>query len=125
MKGTFMPAWIKWSEMDWEEVNEHISRKVVMEDRLMMVLYRFDPHQSWPVEIHEAEQGGYILQGKIELSLPAEGKKILLGPGDGYLIGTKVAHSWVTLEEETVLLDVFTPPRKELFQKKFAPKAME
>ena len=73
-----MPAWIKWSEMDWEEVNEHISRKVVMEDRLMMVLYRFDPHQAWPAEIHEAEQGGYILKGKIELTLPAEGKKILL-----------------------------------------------
>ena len=119
-----MPAVIKWQEMVWEEVNEHISRRVVMKDRLMMIMYRFDPHQVWPEEIHEAEQGGYILQGKIELSLPVEGKKILLGPGDGYLIGTYVPHSWKTLEE-TILLDVFSPPRKELFQKKFAPKATE
>ena len=120
-----MTGAIKWSEMEWEEVNEHIGRKVVMEDRLMMILYRFDPHQFWPTEVHEAEQGGYILRGKIELSLPAEGKKIILGPGDGYLIGTKVAHSCETLGEETVLLYVFTPPRRELFQKKFAPKATE
>jgi len=110
--------------MPWEEVNEHIRRKVVMKDRLMMVLYRFEAHQAWPVEAHEAEQGGYILQGKIELTLPAEGRKILLGPGDGYLIGSKVPHSWKTLEE-TLLLDVFSPPRKELFQKKFAPQALE
>ena len=116
---------IHWSAIPWEDVNEHISRRVVMKDRLMMIMYRFDPHQAWPEEIHEAEQGGYILQGKIELSLPAEGKKILLGPGDGYLIGTNVSHSWKTGEEETVLLDVFSPPRKELFQKKFAPKATE
>jgi len=115
---------IQWSKMPWEEVNEHISRKVVMKDRLMMVLYRFDPHQVWPVEIHEAEQGGYILKGKVELHLPAEEKKILLGAGDGYLIGTNIPHSWKTLEE-TILLDVFSPPRKELFQTKFAPKAVE
>jgi quercetin dioxygenase-like cupin family protein len=115
---------IRWSGMAWEEVNEHISRKVVMKDRLMMVMYRFDPHQVWPVEIHEAEQGGYILKGKVELHLPATGEKTWLGPGDGYIIGANVPHSWKTLEE-TVLLDVFTPPRKELFQKKFAPKATE
>jgi hypothetical protein len=75
-----------------------------------------------PAEVHEAEQGGYILQGKIELSLPAEGKKIILGPGDGYLIGTKVAHSWETLGEETVLLDVFTPPAKRVVPKKVCPE---
>ena len=115
---------IHWSEMPWEEVNEHISRKVVMKDHLMMVLYRFDPHQAWPVETHEAEQGGYILEGKIELHLPVSGKRVLLGPGDGYLIGTNVPHSWKTMEE-TILLDVFTPPRKELFHKKFAPNETE
>ncbi|MBM4332466.1 MAG: cupin domain-containing protein [Deltaproteobacteria bacterium] len=116
---------IRWLAMPWEEVSAHISRKVAMKDRLMMVMYRFDPYQSWPEETHEAEQGGYILKGKIELSLPAAGKKILLGPGDGYLIGTNVPHSWKTAGEETVLLDVFSPPRKELFQKKFAPRAKE
>ena len=118
-----MSAGIKWSEMKWEEVNDHISRKVVMKDRLMMILYRFDPHQVWPAEMHEAEQGGYVLQGKIELSLPLAREKTLLGPGDGYLIETNTPHSWKTLEEETILLDIFTPPRKELLRKKYAPNA--
>lgn len=38
-----MPYWIKCEEMPWEEVNEQISRKVVMGDRIMMVMYRFAP----------------------------------------------------------------------------------
>jgi quercetin dioxygenase-like cupin family protein len=115
---------VQWSEIAWEKVNESIDRKVVMGDRLMMVMYRFAPHQVWPEEAHEAEQGGYILKGRIELALPAQGEKHLLGAGDGYLIPSRVPHSWRVLEE-TVLIDLFSPPRRELYQKKFAPNAEE
>ena len=54
----------------WEEVNEKISRKLVIRDRMMMVMYRFEPHTVWPEEKHEAEQGGiyYCGQGRIELT---------------------------------------------------------
>jgi hypothetical protein len=47
---------------------------------------------------------------------------MLLGPGDGYFIGSNIPHSWVFLEKATVI-DVFSPPRRELFKKKFAPCA--
>ena len=114
----------QWSLIAWEKVNESIDRKVVMGDRLMMVMYRFAPNQAWPEEVHEAEQAGYILEGKIELTLSAQGKKVLLGAGDGYLIRSWSPHSWKVLEE-TVLIDIFSPPRLELFQKKFAPHAVE
>jgi len=57
--------------------------------------------------------------------LPSEKKTLLLGTGDGYLIPSKMPHSWKTLEEETILVDAFSPPRKELFQKKFIPLASE
>jgi quercetin dioxygenase-like cupin family protein len=118
-----MPYWIKWEEMVWERVNDQISRKVVTRDRMMMVMYRFGSHLSWPEEVHEAEQGGYLIKGKLELTLPEKGEKVLLVPGDGYLIGSKVPHSWRTLEEETVFIDIFSPPRRELFREKFAPNA--
>ncbi len=113
-----------WAEIAWEKVNDSIDRKVVMGDRLMMIMYRFSPNQSWPEELHEAEQAGYVLEGKIELTLPAQGKKILLGAGAGYLIPSCTPHSW-RVREKTVLIDFFSPPRRELFQKKFAPNAGE
>jgi unsaturated pyranuronate lyase len=119
-----MDGGFHWSEIAWERVNDSIDRKVVMGERLMMVMYRFSPNQSWPEEVHEAEQGGYVLRGKIELTLPAQGEKHLLGPGDGYLIPSRIPHSWRILEE-TILIDFFSPPRRELYQKKFAPNAKE
>lgn len=120
-----MPYWIKWDEMEWEGVSEHVSRKVVIREKMMMVMYRFRSYAVWPKEIHEAEQGGYIIKGRIELNLPAQRRRILLGPGDGYLIGSNIPHFWKTLEEETILIDIFSPPRKNLIKKKFAPDAVE
>jgi quercetin dioxygenase-like cupin family protein len=90
-------------------------------DRLMMVMYRFAPNQAWPEEVHEAEQGGYLLEGGIELALPARGKKLVLGAGDGYLIPSRIPHSW-RVPEETILIDFFSPPRREPYPKKFAPR---
>lgn len=119
-----MEEGIRWSQIAWERVNESIDRKVVMGERLMMVMYRFAPNQAWPKEVHEAEQAGYVLQGKVELALPVQAKKTLLSAGDGYLIPSRSPHSWRVLEE-TVLIDIFSPPRRELFQKKFAPNVPE
>ena len=90
---------------------------------MMMVMYRFAPGLAWPEEMHEAEQGGYIIRGTLELTLPGEKTEVLLGPGDGYLIASMVPHSWRTLDEEAVFVDIFSPPRTELIERKFAPNA--
>jgi quercetin dioxygenase-like cupin family protein len=119
-----MNGGIRWPEIPWEKVNDSISRKVVMGERLMMVMYRFAPNQAWPEEAHEAEQAGYVVRGRIELSLPSQARKVLLEAGDGYLIPSRAPHSWKVLDE-TLLIDFFSPPRRELFEKKFAPNATE
>ena len=112
---------VTWHQIPWETVNENISRKVVCGKHLMMIYYRFQPHQRWPAETHAAEQGGYILKGKIILRLDDEKKELQLGPGDGYLIASNRKHSWQVLDEEVLLVDIFSPPRHELFRQKFAP----
>ena len=116
-----MSAWVKWNQIPWEDVNDHISRKLVTGKHLMMILYRFQPHQEWPTETHEAEQGGYIIEGNIILRLPDDSQEVLLGPGDGYLIESNRAHSWKVLDEDVLLVDFFSPPRHELIHQKFAP----
>ena len=118
-----MNAHVNWHQIPWETVNEKISRKLVSGKNLMMILYRFQPHQEWPTETHEAEQSGYIIEGNIVLRLPDDGHEAVLGPGDGYLIEANRAHSWKVLDEEVLLVDVFSPPRDELIDHKFAPMA--
>ena len=118
-----MNAHINWRQIPWETVNENISRKLVNGKNLMMILYRFQPHLEYPTETHEAEQGGYIIEGNIILKLPDESHEVLLGPGDGYLIQSNRAHAWEVLDEEVLLVDVFSPPRNELIEHKYAPMA--
>lgn len=118
-----MIAHINWRQIPWERVNDNISRKLVTGKNLMMILYRFQPHQEYPTEIHEAEQSGYIIEGNIILRLPDARREVLLGPGDGYLIESNRAHSWRVLDEEVLLVDVFSPPRYELIDHKYAPMA--
>lgn len=117
------PYWIKWSQVPWERVNDRIDRKMVVRDRMMMVMYKFAEGVAWPEERHEAEQAGYIIRGTMELTLPAENERVLLGPGDGYHIASMVPHSWRTLDEEVLFVDVFSPPRTALIAEKFAPEA--
>jgi quercetin dioxygenase-like cupin family protein len=114
-KGTFFA--IRWQDLPWEEVRKGISRKVALKDRLMLIMYRFGPFLVWPEETHEAEQGGYVIKGKLELNLPSRGEKILISAGEGYLIESNFPHFWKTLEEETILIDIFSPPRMELLPK--------
>jgi quercetin dioxygenase-like cupin family protein len=113
---------IDWSQIPWEDVNDQVSRKVIMGDRVMMVMYRFQAGLTWPEEIHEAEQGGYVLKGKAEGR--SGGNTFILGPGDSYFIESNVPHS-THFVEETILIDIFSPPRKELMEKDrgFAPSA--
>jgi len=115
------PPWIIWEKIPWEEVNDQISRKVVVRDRMMMVMYRFRGFTEWPEEKHKAEQGGYIIKGRILLKLPDEQQEMQLDPGNGYLIESYKRHSWKCLDEEVVFIDIFSPPRMELMKHKYAP----
>ena len=119
-----MSARVNWRQIPWETVNEHISRKLVCGKHLMMIYYRFQPHQQWPLEAHAAEQCGYILRGKIILRLDDGKTELQLEPGDGYLIASNRKHSWQVLEEEVLLVDYFSPPRNELIDSKYAPLAL-
>lgn len=118
-----MNACANWRQIPWETVNENISRKLITGKHLMMILYRFQPHQQWPTESHDAEQGGYIIKGNIILRLPDDSHEVLLGPGDGYLIESNRSHSWKVLDEQVLLVDFFSPPRGELINHKYAPLA--
>jgi quercetin dioxygenase-like cupin family protein len=109
-----VPGGIVWDDLRWEEVKPKVWRKIFVGERLMMILYHFGPGCRWPEEKHEAEQGGYILKGKILLRLPDEGREVVLGPGQGYWIESKRPHAWEVLDEEVILMDIFSPPRIEL-----------
>ena len=111
---------IVWDDIEWEPVTDEVSRKVIMGDNMMMVLYKFVKGCIWPMERHEAEQCGYVVKGKIEFN--TGNQTLTLTAGDSYMIGSMAGHESHYLEE-TILVDIFSPPRKELMEKGkgFAP----
>ena len=115
-----MPQKVVWNQMEWEPVTDEVSRKVIMGSNMMMVLYKFAEGCEWPLEQHKAEQCGYILKGRIEFT--TEGKTLTLNAGDSYMIESMAPHQSL-FTEETILIDLFSPPRKNLMKKgkAFAP----
>jgi quercetin dioxygenase-like cupin family protein len=115
-----VPRKVVWDDIPWEPIHESVDRKVVMGDHLMLVLYRFRKGLTWPEEQHFSEQGGYILEGKVEFHSGDD--TLTLGPGDSYFIESNAIH-YTSFLEETVLIDIFAPPRKNLMEKDqaFAP----
>ena len=97
-------------------VSPEVSRKLLgCGDSLMLVEVRFkkggvgDPHS------HDAhEQVSYIAQGSFRVTLGEE--ELTMKKGDSFFAAKNVAHGVVALEDDSVIVDVFTPIRDEFLE---------
>ena len=67
-----------------------------------------------PLHTHPHEQIGFLLSGKASLQIGDEIRE--LSPGDGYSIPGGVEHGVPDVAEDSVFLDIFSPPREEYRQ---------
>lgn len=89
-----------------------VVRKVLAySENLMSVELHFDKGAIGAKHSHPHEQIGYLISGS--LLFQEEGKEDkVLAAGDTYYVAPDVPHGVVALEE-TMLLDIFTPMRKD------------
>jgi quercetin dioxygenase-like cupin family protein len=94
-------------------LNEKTTRKLLSYGgELMMAEVTFkkggvgEPHKH-----DEHEQISYIVNGSFEVTV--NGKKSVVKKGDGFYAAKKVEHGVVALEDNSVILDIFTPIRKD------------
>ena len=118
-----MPTAIKhqWNAIELEALSPTISRKLIHLDRLMLAQVFLKTGAIVPAHEHENEQGTYILEGCLRFWLGPHAD----APGDEYvdihagevlMIPGGVRHRAVALED-TLDLDVFTPPRADWLAK--------
>ena len=100
-------------ETPWEPVEPGIKRKIIgYTEDLMAVEVCFEKGAEGKPHSHEIhDQIGYVVSGSFEALI--DGKKKILRKGDAYLAAKLVEHGAVALEENSVLLDVFSPVRKD------------
>lgn len=96
-----------------KQLNDKCSRRIlVYSDAIMLVEFRFKKGGIGEAHKHaDHEQVGYIAQGSFELTVGNE--KRVVHAGDSYYAARNVLHGVVALEEDSVIIDTFTPKRDD------------
>ena len=99
------------NDIELKELGGGVSRKVLAyNEDLMSVEVRFEKGAVGTMHTHPHTQISYVLEGKFEATI--DGETMVIAKGDTYITPPNAPHG-VTCLEAGVLLDVFTPMRKD------------
>lgn len=82
---------------------------------LMLSFLEFDRDAVVPFHSHPHEQGGIVLQGRVELTIGDDSRTV--GPGALYIIPSNTPHRAAAVDGPAVVLDVFAPVREDYAEK--------
>jgi quercetin dioxygenase-like cupin family protein len=101
------------SDLREELLEDGVKRVIYTGVNLQVVEYHFPARRSFPAHNHPAhEQMGYLVSGRMGFRVGDEERT--LEPGDYYHAPIGVMHHAWTLDEPSVLVDFFSPPREDL-----------
>lgn len=102
------------AEKPLKDLGGGVQRRVLAySEDLMTVEVVFEKGAVGAVHTHPHTQCTYVLSGKFQYTV--EGEPVKLGPGDSIVVPPDLPHGTVCLEAG-VLLDTFTPMRKDFIQ---------
>ena len=95
------------------QTGEKTTRRVLIHGpALMLVEFGFKKGGiGTPHKHEEHEQVGYVARGSFEITV--DGVTRIAKAGDTYYAAKNVLHGVVALEDASVLIDSFTPPRAD------------
>jgi quercetin dioxygenase-like cupin family protein len=103
----------RWDDMPKERVTDVISRRLVTGDRMMLAHVYLDKGALVPQHSHENEQLTYILEGALHFWIGADkSEEVIVRAGEVLYIPSNVPHEARALED-TLDVDVFSPPRQD------------
>ena len=80
-------------------------------ENLMFSYLEMEEDAEVPLHDHPHEQGGILLQGRVELTIGTETR--VVGPGAMFIIPPNTPHRAVAVGGPAVVLDVFSPGRED------------
>jgi len=105
---------IPWNQVVREPLNDKIDREMLHGDKLMLARVFIKKGGHVPKHQHHNEQVTYILEGALKFAV--DGKEIVVKAGEVLCIPPNMPHEAWALED-TLDLDVFTPPREDWLNK--------
>jgi quercetin dioxygenase-like cupin family protein len=111
-------TFFRWDSMKKERVSDMLERRLITGERMMLAQVYLKKGCIVPKHSHENEQLTYILEGALTFSLGEDGsEEVTVNAGEVLLIPSNVPHKAEALEE-TLDVDIFSPPRQDWLDKK-------
>ena len=106
--------YIPWKNVELEHLNPLLDRQMVVGEQIMVSRVLLKKGCVVPEHSHHNEQVTYILEGALRFHI--DGREIVVHAGEVLCIPPHMPHRAEALED-TVDLDVFTPPREDWLRK--------
>lgn len=100
-----------WSTIPVEQISDGIERQMVVGQNIMVCRLRFDPFVVTPAHRHPHEQMTFVMQGKVKFILGSEERTV--SAGDILHFPSNHWHGATMMDEEVVLIDIFSPIRED------------
>ena len=106
--------YIPWHTIPLEDLNPLLQRQFVFGQEIMLARVLLKKGCIVPLHSHHNEQLTYIVEGALKFYI--DGQEIVVHAGEVLCIPANMPHKAEALED-TVDLDVFTPPRADWINK--------
>ena len=103
----------RWDDMPKESLNDKLARRLVTGERMMLAHVYLKKGCVVPRHSHENEQLTYVLEGALHFWLGEDEKEeVVVRAGEVLVIPSNLPHKALALED-TLDVDVFSPPRQD------------
>jgi quercetin dioxygenase-like cupin family protein len=103
----------RWDDMPRETVNPLLDRRLVTGERMMLAHVYLKKGCVVPRHSHENEQLTYVLEGALHFWLGEdESEEVVVRAGEVLTIPSNLPHKALALED-TLDVDIFSPPRED------------
>lgn len=107
----------RWDDMPREEVNSHLSRRLITGDRMMLAHVYLKKGCVVPRHQHENEQLTYVVSGALHFWIGEdESEEVVVREGEVLHLPSFVWHKAEALSD-TLDVDIFSPPRADWLAK--------
>lgn len=109
--GFGLPKHLNWSKIPVEKVSNGIERQMFVGNKVMICRFRFKPFLVTPEHDHPHEQMTIVERGKVRFII--EGEERIASAGDVLHFPSNTWHGATMMDEEVVLIDIFSPLRED------------
>ena len=101
----------RWHDIPAERIADGIARQMIVGERLMICRLTLGPHVETPAHSHPHEQMTLVEKGRVRFTIGGHAREAVAG--DVLHFPPNVVHGATMLDEEVVLIDIFTPIRED------------